>query len=179
MALLRRITELVDKDVASNPRPISILGVIIPFVPFIIFVDGAPADSHPELFALALTVSISWGLFVAWRYLRHLQVELAGPRKILGTGKFWLLMGGTIMFVLLLAGGQIWLSDKIEWPNAYGFDCQGRGCFFEDLAHSPELLRGGSIYELALFALLWLLPVILISVLVYALFKRFTHRRHR
>ena len=178
MRLLRNITELVDKDVAANSKPISIVGVVIPFVPFMIFVDGAPADSYPLLAGLALASSICWGLFVMWRYLRHLQLELAGPRKVLGSVRFWLLMVGTVLFILLLAAGDIWLSDKIGWPERYGFGCRGRGCFFEDLAHSPQLLRGGSMYELALFALLWLLPAIIVGVLIYALFKRLNRRDH-
>lgn len=178
MRLFRKITELVDKDVASNSKPISIIGIAIPFVPFMIFVDGAPADSYPVLAGLALAASTCWGLFVMWRYLRHLQVELAGTRETLGSVKFWLLVVGTVVFILLLAAGDMWLSDKIGWPEAYGFDCHGRGCFFEDLAHSPRLLRGGSAYELGLFALLWLLPAFLAGVLVYALFKRFSRRRN-
>lgn len=177
--LFRKITELVDKDVSSNSKPISIIGMAIPFVPFMIFVDGAPADSYPVLAGLALAASICWGLFVMWRYLRHLQVELAGHRKALGSVRFWLLVVGTVGVILLLAAGDIWLSDKIGWPEAYGFDCHGRGCFFENLAHSPRLLRGGNIYELGLFALFWLLPAFLVAVLIYALFKRSSRRRNR
>lgn len=176
--MLRKITELVDKDVAANSKPISIIGMAIPFVPFMIFVDGPPAGSYPMLAALALTASICWGLFVMWRYLRHLRLELASPRKALGSVRFWLLTLGTVLFILLLAAGNIWLSGKIGWPEAYGFDCHGRGCFFQDLAHSPQLLRGGSMYELGLFALLWLLPAFIVGVLIYALLKHLSRRNH-
>lgn len=47
--MLRRIIELVDKDVATNSRPISTIGAVIPVVPFMIFVDGAPFDKYPVL----------------------------------------------------------------------------------------------------------------------------------
>ena len=37
LKMLRRITELVDRDVAANPKPISMIGVVIPFIPFTIY----------------------------------------------------------------------------------------------------------------------------------------------
>lgn len=178
MKLLRKVTELVDKDVAANSKPLSIIGMMIPFVPFMILVDGAPADSYPAQAALALSVSICWGVFVTWRYLRHLRMEVTGTPTALGSLRFWLLVAGTVLFILLLAAGNIWLSDKIGWPEAYGFDCRGRGCFFQDLTHSPKLLRVGSGYELGLFALLWSLPAFIAGVLIYALFKRLSRRKH-
>ncbi|WP_324749614.1 hypothetical protein SH591_13925 [Sphingomonas sp. LY54] len=98
VGLLRKITALVDKDVAANSKPISIIGTAIPFVPFMIFVDGPPADSYPVLGGLALAASICWGLFVMWRYLRHLQPKLAGPRKALGSARLWLLIVGAVLF---------------------------------------------------------------------------------
>lgn len=176
--LFRTITELVDKDVAANSKPISIIGILLPFVPFMIFVDGAPANSYPVLAGLALAVSISWLSFVTWRYVRHLRMKLAGTRKSLGTFRFWVLVSGTVLFIMLFAMGGIWLSEKIGWPEAYGFACHGRGCFFQDLANSPMLLRGGSAYELGLFALLWLFPAFLIGLLIYALFKRLKRDDH-
>lgn len=51
-----------------------------------------------------------------------------------------------------------WLSIQLGWPDRYGSHCSGRGCFFQDLAHSPALLRGGAMLEYLLFAWLWLLP---------------------
>lgn len=143
-----------------------------------IFVDGAPADSYPVLAGLALATSICWGSFVMWRYLRHVWADLAESRKTLESLRFWLLVAGTVLFILLLAAGEMWLSDKVGWPEAYGFDCHGRGCFIQDLIHSPKLLRGGSVYEFGLFALLWALPAILVGVLVYAAFKRLSRGNH-
>lgn len=164
--LFRKITEFVDKDVASNGKPISIIGLVIPFLPFMIFVDGPPADSFPMLAGLALSVSVCWLLFVIWRVFRHIRDELA-----LASFKLWLLIVATIVFILLWAGCEIWLSNKLGWPEAYGFSCHGRGCFFEDLSHSPRLLRGGSVYEVELFAMIWLLPAFLVGTLVYAFIK--------
>jgi len=58
MKLLRKITELVDKDVAANSKPISMIGAAIPFLPFMVFVDGAPADSYPVLSGTAFAASV-------------------------------------------------------------------------------------------------------------------------
>ncbi|MCJ8156107.1 hypothetical protein [Sphingomonas sp. LaA6.9] len=170
--MLRRVIELVDKDVAANSKPISLIGMIIPFVPFMIFVDSAPADSYPVLGGVALAASIGWGLFVMWRLLRQLKTEFLGYRKTLGAMRLWALGVGTVLFILLLAAADIWLSNKIGWPEAYGFDCRGRGCYFQDLAHSPKLLHGGSVYELGLFCLLWLLPACVVVGVIFALFRR-------
>lgn len=73
--VFRKVTELVDKDVASGIKPISLLGMGIPFVPFIILHDGAPVDSYPVLSGLAFAASIGWGLFVMWRMVRHVKSE--------------------------------------------------------------------------------------------------------
>ena len=148
------------------------IGMIIPVVPFMIFVDGAPANSYPVLGALALAASIGWGLFVMWRVLLHLKVELRGYSKILGSFRTWALGVGTVLFILLFAAADIWLSNKIGWPESYGFNCRGRGCWIDNLSHSPELLRGGSSYELGLFALLWLFPAVIIGCAIYALVRR-------
>lgn len=157
MRPFRWIVNLVDKDVAANSKPISLAGVIVPFVPFMVFVDGAPMDSYPILGGLALSISIGWGLFVMWRLLRHLNVEFRQHRKKLGTIRAWSIVIGSILFILLWAAGLTWLSNKIGWPERYGFDCHG-GCLLQDLYHSPLLLSGGSAYELGLFAVVWALP---------------------
>lgn len=103
--------------------------------------------------------------------------ELKGYHAALGPVRFWCLLLGTVSFSLLLAGADIWLSDKIGWPEAYGFQCHGRGCWLQNWIHSPKLLRGGSPYELGLFALLWWMPAVVGGCLVYALVKR--RRRNR
>lgn len=173
MTLLEKIIRLVDRDVAANSKPISSIGMVIPFVPFMIWVDGAPVDSYPVLSAVALATSIAWGLFVMWRIMLHFKIQLAPHRQTLGSRKFWLLIIGTVFFIVLSAAGAIWLSGQIGWPEDYGFYCHGR-CLFEDLANSPKLLSGGSPLELALFVLIWALPTFLVGVLIYALVKRYT-----
>ncbi|MHA3793598.1 hypothetical protein [Sphingomonas sp. YL-JM2C] len=176
MSLLRKITELVDKDVAANSKPLSIIGIAIPFVPFMIFVDGSPADRYPLLSALALAAGCGWGLFVMWRYARHLRTKLSQSRKAIGSKNTWLVMIATVIFILLVATGNIWLANQIGWPEAYGFNCHGRGCILQDMIHSPKLLERGNVYELGLFVLLWLLPTCLVGVLIYALIKRLSRR---
>lgn len=98
--------------------------------------------------------------------------EMSGYRSQLGSLAFWTLIVGTVVFILLFAGADIWLSSKIGWPDAYGFHCQGRGCWIENLSHSPKLLAGGNKYELGLFALLWSLPAVSVAFVLYALVKR-------
>ena len=97
---------------------------------------------------------------------------MSGYALILGPMRFRAIFGGTVVFTLLLAGADMWLASKIGWPEAYGFDCRGRGCWIDNLSHSPKLLRGGSAYEIGLFALLWLLPAVVVGCAVYAIFKR-------
>jgi hypothetical protein len=163
---------LVDKDVAANSKPLSIIGMIIPFVPFMLFADGPPMERYPVLSGLALATSIGWGLFVMWRLMRHLKSELTPHYKTLGVVRTWSIGLGTILFIFLFVAGRIWLSDKIGWPRAYGFDCHGRGCYLEDLYHSPSLLSGGGFYELGLFVVLWALPGGIAAAIIYALLKR-------
>ncbi len=103
--------------------------------------------------------------------------QLRGYRAALGAVRFWAVLIGTVLFILLLAGADIWLSNKIGWPEAYGFHCHGRGCWIENWMHSPKLLRGGSAYELALFAFLWWMPAVVAGCAVYGLLKR--RRRNR
>ena len=94
----------------------------------------------------------------------------------LGPKRFWLMVAGTLTFIATLSGLDIWLSNETGWPDAYGFHCHGRGCTFTYLIHSPQLLRGGSTYEICLFVLLWLLPSILIGVGAYAFVKHIRNR---
>ena len=176
MKLLRLITELVDKDIAANSKPISLIGIAVPFLPFMIFVDGAPADKYPVLGGLALAASFGWGLFVMSRLVRHLSLQRKGNGKSFGLLRSSLLMLGTILFIIVWGTGDWWLSSKIGWPQAYGFQCYVRGCYFEYLAHSPKLLVGGRAYELGLFALLWSIPACAVVALIY-FFTRYRRRR--
>ncbi|MEO5578612.1 MAG: hypothetical protein ABIR25_06140 [Sphingomicrobium sp.] len=111
MAVFSRIAAFVDRDIASNGKPISLIGMGIPFVPFMLFVDGAPADSYPVLGGLALAISLGWGLFVMWRLLRHLKVEMRPHKQQLGPLRFWLLLAGTFLAIALLAAILMWLDQ--------------------------------------------------------------------
>ena len=108
--MLRRITELVDRDVAENSKPISMIGVMIPFVPFMIFVDGTPLDSHPILGSLAFAASIGWLLFVMWRFLRHTRSKLEGYGIVVGSSRFWRLIVGTGLLISLVTAAIMWFD---------------------------------------------------------------------
>ena len=114
MTLLRKITELVDKDVAANGKPISIVAAALPFVPFMIFVDGAPADSYPVLAGLALVASLCWLAFVLWRALRHTRAELEGYGYVFGSARFWRLMLGTALLIAVATAAVMWLQNRID-----------------------------------------------------------------
>jgi hypothetical protein len=96
----------------------------------------------------------------------------AGPRR------FWFTMAMTVTLIAFLSGLNIWLSEETGWADAYGFHCHGRGCTFTYLYHSPQLLRGGSGYEMGLFALLWLLPAFLLGIGLYTVVRRLRGSGH-
>lgn len=110
MKLLGKVTELVDKDIASNFKPISVIVAFLPWVPFMIFVEGAPADSYPILSGLAFAASIGWLLFILWRLFRHMRKELAPHHKSLGSARFWALMAGTLAAIFIIAVFLTWLE---------------------------------------------------------------------
>lgn len=109
--MLRRITELVDRDVEANSKPISMIGAVIPFIPFMIFVDGAPLDSHPVLGGFAFAASICWLLFVMWRVLRHSRVKLEGYGYVIGSFRFWRLIIATGLLISLVAAVIMWFEN--------------------------------------------------------------------
>ena len=111
--MLRKITELVDRDVAANSRPISMIAAAIPFVPFMIFVDGAPADHYPVLGGLALGASFCWLAFVMWRVFRHTRTELEGYGYVAGSARFWRLMIGTVLLIAAATAALMWAQDQI------------------------------------------------------------------
>ena len=114
MKLLRMVTELVDKDVAANSKPISIIGMFIPVLPFLLFVDGPPLDSYPILGSLALAASGAWLLFVMWRVMRHGATELKGYGYVIGSARFWRLVIGTLLLIALVSAAAMWLDNKIS-----------------------------------------------------------------
>lgn len=113
MTLLRKICDLVDRDVAANSKPISIIGVAVPFVPFMAFVDGAPADRYPVLAGVALAVSFSWLAFVSWRMLRHTRTELEGYGIRIGSARFWRLTVGTVVLISAATAAVMWVQDQL------------------------------------------------------------------
>jgi hypothetical protein len=76
----------------------------------------------------------------------------------MGAVRFLLFFGGLTLIIAAYAAVMAWLSGKNGWPTDYGFSCRGRGCLWVQLYHSPMLLRTGRLYELLLFAWLWLIP---------------------
>ena len=102
--------------------------------------------------------------------------ELKESYRQLGLVRFCLFFGGLLAFLLGWAAAHFWLADKIGWPEAYGFQCRGRGCMWVEIWHSPALLKGGDAYELGMFALIWWLPALVVGCLIYALLKRLRRR---
>ena len=109
MSLWSKITELVDRDVARN-RPISLMGVIVPWIPFMLFVKGPPIDTHPVLAELALGASFGWLLFVVFRMARYTRKQLEPSYKSLGAVRFWMMMAGTVVVIGLIAAVLMWVQ---------------------------------------------------------------------
>lgn len=106
--MLRRITELVDRDVEANNKPISLIGAVIPFVPLMLFVDGAPIDSYPLMGGAALATSVCWVLFVTWRMLRHTRAKLEGYGYTIGSSRFWRLIIVTGLLIAIITAMITW-----------------------------------------------------------------------
>jgi hypothetical protein len=79
------------------------------------------------------------------------QSPIADLFDAVGPSRFVLI----IVAALAWAAALIWLSDKVNWPDGYGFRCTGKGCWIDEMWHSGDLLRRHSIYEIALFLCIW------------------------
>jgi hypothetical protein len=90
-----------------------------------------------------------------------LQDDIRSVLKALGPLRFCLLLAGLIALLLLVIAISGWLNGKTGWPDAYGFHCQGRGCYLKEFQYSHRLLEGGSLYERLLFVWIWCGPVLL------------------
>ena len=77
----------------------------------------------------------------------------------LGPLKFGVIYLAALAYIAAYAWLMVWLSGETGWPEAYGSECHGRGCWPTNLWHSFRLLKVGTGFEIALFALLWHLPV--------------------
>jgi len=51
------------------------------------------------------------------------------------------------------------LAHYVDWPDAYGFSCDGK-CIGRHLWESRRLLEGGTLPEVGLFLGIWLVPVL-------------------
>jgi len=93
---------------------------------------------------------------------------------------------GTLRFALVFAGlctilfvyGYVYarLGATIGWREDYGFTCRRR-CMVEDLWHSRKLLEGGTGAELAMFALIWFVPVTVTLIGLHAAGRRAIRRQ--
>lgn len=105
--MLKRVTELVDRDVSESGGRLSLALMAFPFLPFVLFVDGAPRDEYPVLSSFFLIASLGWGVFVFWRVLLDVGVRSKHLRSAMGPMKFWTGAIGTI-FVIVLGGLLYW-----------------------------------------------------------------------
>ena len=113
MNSIHKIVDLVDKDVAGSGKPLSLVGVIVPFLPFMLFVKGAPLGSHPVLGSLALAASVGWGAFVIWRLLRHTGEKLEGYGYKIGSARFWRLTLATLALIALATAALMWFQNGL------------------------------------------------------------------
>lgn len=98
----------------------------------------------------------------------------------LGPVRYWMIMVGTVVFAIGFGTLVWWLSEKIGWPDAYGFHCRGKGCLLTQLWHSPALLQNPNGYTLALFAVLWFIPATTgIAVTIILVRRALVRRRNR
>lgn len=88
----------------------------------------------------------------------------------IGAARFWAIAVGTIVLIFAFVGIETWLSGKIGWPEAYGFQCHRR-CLYTKLGHSLQLL-GGDGYAWSLFALYWSAPALVLGSLCIGFWRR-------
>lgn len=101
--------------------------------------------------------------------------ELKEYYQALGPLRFWSVIGALVAWI----GSGIWLQEAIGWPEAYGFQCRGRGCLFADIWHSPALLHHGGLLQWLLFAHFMTLPAIILITLGIVVRRRLKQRRPR
>lgn len=87
--------------------------------------------------------------------------------KKLGPLRFWLTVGGVILWIAL----NVWIRITLHWPDHYGFRCHERGCFFEDMWYSPVLLKHGHPLEIALFMWIWALPAFIPCIIIWSRYQ--------
>jgi hypothetical protein len=100
--------------------------------------------------------------------------ELKESYRKLGSKKFWLLMIATFSWI----GSGVALETKLDFPDAYGFTCSGKGCLLIEVWRSPVLLHHSSWYEFALFALIWTMPALHADALIYAAVRKLRGQKY-
>jgi len=108
---------------------------------------------------------------------RYLEMQMIELYRGFGFWRGTAILAGCLVLISPWVILDIWLSEEIDWPRAYGFSCGGRGCRFTQLWHSPMLLGSGNAYELAMFALLWSMPVLFAGITIAIGFVRYRKRR--
>lgn len=103
--------------------------------------------------------------------------ELVAAYRQLGPVRFSLIAGGTLAAILAVAIPLIVLSERVGWPEAYGFSCR-RKCLALHMWYSPKLLEGGSADELLLFLVIWSIPLLTAGAVITVLARRW-FKRHR
>ncbi|MCU0949333.1 MAG: hypothetical protein MUF47_13985 [Porphyrobacter sp.] len=103
--------------------------------------------------------------------------DLASAYRQLGPVRFSLIAGGTLAAIVAVAIPLIVLSERLGWPEAYGFSCR-RKCLALYMWQSPKLLDGGSRDEVLLFLVIWSIPLMTAGVVITVLLRRWL-KRHR
>lgn len=103
--------------------------------------------------------------------------EIRDLYRAMGPVRFTILIGGLTALSIGAVAIHGWLCKKTGWPEAYGFHCRGRGCLWVEMAHSHLLWRTATLYEILLFAWLWLLPGGAILTITIILMARWLKRR--
>jgi len=117
--------------------------------------------------AFVVGFGLLWWKFVWPDMVQNFQQMRESERK-LGPVKFTAMMAGLFSWI----GVFVWLAMRVNYPEAYGHPCNGRGCFFHDLWFSPLLLRTHHWDELMLFLWYWSMPVFVAGILIRTKFRK-------
>jgi len=105
--------------------------------------------------------------------------DLRDYYRLVGPLRFTIFLSGLIAIIVGYAAIGTWLMDKTGWPDAYGSVCHGRKCWLNYLYHSPKLLNTAHIFELLLFAWMWILPGATGAMIGIVLLRRWLKRRQQ
>lgn len=102
--------------------------------------------------------------------------NLAAAYRELGPLRFAVFAGGTLAAILVLTSAYVALSERVGWPEAYGFSCS-RKCAGAVIWHSSKLLETGVADEVLLFLVIWSIPLSAVAIAVPILVMRWLKRR--